>query len=97
MSFMLAPEPRTRPPGVGCRDWPLLARPRPGVPGALASQHPAINTGAAVPPESGQTHNAMGPLLTLADVPLVGAPCVSDANSGHAAEAQGHGQRDDLS
>lgn len=34
MSFMLLPEPRTRPPGVGCRDWPVMARSRLGAPGA---------------------------------------------------------------
>ena len=39
----------------------------------------------------------MGPLLTLADVALMSAPSVSDANASHAAEAQGHGQGDDLS
>jgi hypothetical protein len=90
MSFLLLPELRARPPGVGCRDWPLLARSRLGVPGgswgflgALASQHPAINAGRGVSPERGQTHNAMGPLLTLADVPLVSAPRVSDAYASH--------------
>ena len=83
MSFMLLPEPRTRPPGVGCRDWPVMARSRLGVPGALASQHPAINAETAMAPERGQTHNAMGPLLALAYVPLMSAPRVSDADAGH--------------
>ena len=61
------------------------------------SQHPAINTEAAVTPEGGQTHNAMGCLLTLAAVALMSAPRVSDADASHDAEAQGHGGRGDLS
>ena len=64
---------------------------------SLVSQHTAINTEVAVTPERGQAHNAMGSLPVFAAVTLVSAPRVSDANSGHAAEAQGHGQGDDLS